>query len=155
MQLALLYQAKKDQILAVQTLERALELSEPDGHIQLFIDEGESLSVLLKIAADQGSYTNYIKRINDLTPLKAQTILEKWDKPAEHPLKSIVHDFPLSQREIEVLRLLAEGLSNKEIAQQLYISLRTVKYHATSIFTKLNVSNRTQDVIKGKAMGVL
>jgi LuxR family transcriptional regulator, maltose regulon positive regulatory protein len=154
-QLALLYQAKKDQTLAVQTLERALELSEPDGYIQLFIDESESLSTLLKIAESQGSCANFIKRIGDLTASKAQTILDKRDEPAEQPSNSIVNQFPLSQREIEVLRLLGEGLSNKEIAQQLYISLRTVKYHTTSIFTKLNVSNRTQAVIRGKAMGVL
>jgi LuxR family maltose regulon positive regulatory protein len=154
-QLALLYQAKNDQALAVQTLERALEISEPDGYIQLFLDAGESLSHLLKMAASLGRHTAFIERIIDIPASKPQKISEKRGEAAVQQLNSVANFSPLSQREIEVLQLLEEGLSNKEIAQRLFISLRTVKYHATSIFTKLNVSNRTQAVIKGRAMGVL
>ena len=61
----------------------------------------------------------------------------------------------LSEREIEVLELIAEGLINQEIADQLYLSLHTVKVHARNIYSKLAVKNRTQAVAKGKALGIL
>jgi len=61
----------------------------------------------------------------------------------------------LSPREVEVLRLVADGLSNKEIARQLCISLRTVKYHTTSIYTKLNVGSRTQAIARARELGLL
>jgi LuxR family transcriptional regulator, maltose regulon positive regulatory protein len=145
-QLALLYQAKNDQQLAVQTLERALELAESDGYIQLFLDEGEALSGLLDITASQGRHTAFAGIITGRSGPQKMPAFEKIAEPDEPQTKPAGTLSSLSPREIEVLRLMAEGLSNKEIAQRLYISLRTVKYHATNIFTKLNVSSRTQAV---------
>ncbi|MGF1471838.1 MAG: LuxR C-terminal-related transcriptional regulator [Rubrobacteraceae bacterium] len=62
---------------------------------------------------------------------------------------------PLSGRELEVLELIAEGLTNKEVATSLYLSPHTVKVHARNIFTKLAATNRSQAVAKGKALGIL
>jgi LuxR family maltose regulon positive regulatory protein len=62
---------------------------------------------------------------------------------------------PLSGREIEVLHLIAEGLTNQEVADQLYLSLHTIKIHARNIYAKLGVKNRTQAVTRGKALGIL
>lgn len=62
---------------------------------------------------------------------------------------------PLTERELEVLRLIAEGLSNQEIAQQLFLSLSTVKWHTHNIYGKLGVHNRTQAVAKARALGML
>jgi len=62
---------------------------------------------------------------------------------------------PLSERELEVLQFIAEGLTNQEIATRLYLSLYTVKAHARNIYAKLGVKNRTQAVAKGKALGIL
>jgi LuxR family maltose regulon positive regulatory protein len=62
---------------------------------------------------------------------------------------------PLSEREIEVLALLAQGLTNREIAQQLYLSPNTVRVHTHHIYGKLSVSNRTQAAAKGRALGLL
>ncbi len=62
---------------------------------------------------------------------------------------------PLSERELDVLRLIAEGMSNQEIAQQLFVSPRTVKWHAGNIYGKLGVKNRTQAVAKARSLGVL
>ena len=62
---------------------------------------------------------------------------------------------PLSEREIEVLQLIAEGLTNQEAANRLYLSLHTVKAHARNIYGKLGVKNRTQAVAKARALGIL
>jgi len=62
---------------------------------------------------------------------------------------------PLSERELEVLRLIAEGLSNEEIAQRLVLSLPTIKWHASNIYGKLGVKSRTEAVAKAKALGIL
>ena len=62
---------------------------------------------------------------------------------------------PLSERELEVLQLIAEGLTNQEVATRLYLSLHTVKVHARNIFTKLAVKNRAQAVARGRALGIL
>jgi LuxR family transcriptional regulator, maltose regulon positive regulatory protein len=62
---------------------------------------------------------------------------------------------PLSEREREVLHLIAEGLTNQEVATRLYLSLHTVKVHTRNIFTKLAVKNRTQAVARGRALGIL
>ena len=62
---------------------------------------------------------------------------------------------PLSDREIDVLQLLAEGLTNQEIAQKLYVSLNTVKAHTRNIFGKIGVNNRTQAVVKARTLGIL
>jgi LuxR family maltose regulon positive regulatory protein len=62
---------------------------------------------------------------------------------------------PLNKREMEIIRLIADGCSNKEIAQKLYISVRTVKYYTTSIYTKLEVNGRAQAAVKAKDLGIL
>ena len=74
-----------------------------------------------------------------------------------HPSSLILHPLaePLSERELEVLHLIAEGLSNQEIAQRLFLSVPTVKWHATHIYGKLGVANRTQAVAQARALGLL
>ncbi len=62
---------------------------------------------------------------------------------------------PLSERELEILQLIAEGLTNQEVADRLYLSLHTVKVHARNIYAKLGVKSRTQAVARGKALGIL
>ena len=88
--------------------------------------------------------------------------LKKEDKPAETatmmPLQTngqLVQELGITPRELEVLQLIAQGLSNREIAEKLYVSLNTVKTHAANVFVKLDVQRRTQAIQKAKAMGLL
>jgi LuxR family maltose regulon positive regulatory protein len=153
--LALLHEARGSRALALHTLERAIELAEPEGYVQLFLDEGAALAGLLTAAVSQGQQAAFAGNL--LTQAAAAQAGEDAQIGALEPgtLLPTSDLTGLSPREIEVLRLLAEGLANKEIAQRLYISLRTVKYHTTNIFTKLNVDNRTQAVMKAKKLGIL
>jgi LuxR family maltose regulon positive regulatory protein len=73
--------------------------------------------------------------------------------PLRGPESELVE--PLSERELEVLQLIAQGLTNQDVATRLYLSLHTVKVHARNIYAKLGVKNRTQAVAKGKALGIL
>ena len=99
----------------------------------------------LEIAPD------YVRRLLAAFPIA--------DEEQSDPSKSLVPESdsvePLSEREIQVLQLIAEGLTNQEVATRLYLSLHTVKAHARNIYRKLAVRNRTQAVAKGRTLGVL
>ena len=75
------------------------------------------------------------------------------DKPASSPAKSLIE--PLSQRELEVLQLIAQGLSNREIGERLFLALDTVKGHNRKIFDKLQVQNRTEAAARARELGLL
>jgi LuxR family transcriptional regulator, maltose regulon positive regulatory protein len=147
---ALANQLSGDNPRAQAHLEHALALAEPQGFFQIFVDEGPPLAQLLYSisSSDEGSRevsTEYVQRLLAAFPI---------DEPKPEPTKPEWVE-PLSDREIEVLRLIAEGLTNQDIAARLYITLNTVKGHARNIYAKLGVKNRTQAVAKGKAWGIL
>lgn len=150
--LAILSEARGKLLEAGQFLEKAFDLAEPEGYVQIFLDEKQALSGLILSAARTGHHIHFAQELAGylVFPEGNQDSLRKIPETL-----SSDHSMDLSQREVEVLRLLAEGLSNKEIAQQLYISLRTVKYHITNIFTKLNVENRTQAVSRARLIKIL
>jgi LuxR family maltose regulon positive regulatory protein len=131
---------------ALASLERALVLAEPEGYVRMFVDEGEPMARLLYEAASQGIAPDYAGRLLAAFPdvLSAQ--------PKRPPPEMVE---PLSARELEVLGLIAEGLSNQEIAAKLFISLNTVKVHSSHIYGKLGVKSRTQAVAKAETLGIL
>jgi LuxR family maltose regulon positive regulatory protein len=94
---------------------------------------------------------DYVQRLLAAFPIKEdeRTDSSKTDAPRTELIE------PLSEREIEVLQLISEGLTNQEIATRLYLSLYTVKAHARNIYAKFGVKNRTQAVAMGKALGIL
>jgi LuxR family maltose regulon positive regulatory protein len=146
---ALAYQAQGDVAQALACLEQALALAEPGGYVRLFVDEGEPMRVLLsRLAADRrpptAAYAHKLLAAFNLQPPTSNFQL---------PTSTLIE--PLSQREIELLRLIAEGLSNQEIARRLFISLPTVKWHTSNIYGKLGVKNRTQAVAEARALGIL
>jgi LuxR family maltose regulon positive regulatory protein len=136
---------------AIQILGASLTLGEPEGYIRIFIEEGEAMASLLEAAVQQGMHAEYASRLLAAFPEPAVQLMTVKDVQ-KHNLFLIE---PLSGREIEVLQLIAAGLTNKEIAQRLCISVRTVKYHTTNIFMKLEVAGRSQAVVKARQIGLL
>jgi LuxR family maltose regulon positive regulatory protein len=136
---------------AAQLLGDALALTEPEGFIRIFVDEGPPMARLLYEVLSRGISPDYVRRLLGAFP-SAEPV--KTDPSiTQVPESQLVE--PLSERELEVLQFIAEGLTNQEIATRLYLSLYTVKAHARNIYGKLGVKNRTQAVAKGKALGIL
>jgi ATP/maltotriose-dependent transcriptional regulator MalT len=148
---ALAVQAKGDTAQAMTVLERALTLAEPEGFIRTFVDEGLPMARLLYEATSRRIAPDYTRRL-----LTAFTITEpeETDSAKTRSPGSELID-PLSEREIEVLQLVAEGFTNQEIASRLYLSLNTVKVHTRNIYSKLGVNNRTHAGAKGRSLGIL
>jgi LuxR family maltose regulon positive regulatory protein len=158
---ALALQAGGDSARAVTTLERALILAEPEGFIRTFVDEGPLIASLLGQLHRKSVAVDYTAQIlaafettrqgtgddadADIRPQTTQTTLD--------PSSALVE--PLSERELEVLQLVAEGLTNREIASRLFLTLNTVKAHTRNIYGKLGVRSRTQAVARARALGVL
>jgi LuxR family maltose regulon positive regulatory protein len=148
---ALAWQAKDDTTQAMNTLERALALAEPGGFIRIFVDEGAPMAHLLYEALDHGIAPNYVRRL--LAAFPSAEAEQTDQKKSQARALELVE--PLSEREIEVLQLIAEGLTNQEIAARLYLSLNTVKVHSRNIYGKLGVNNRTQAVARAGGLGIL
>jgi LuxR family maltose regulon positive regulatory protein len=126
---------------ALSVLEEALRLAEPEGFIRIFLDEGPPMAGLLRQAVAKDLHTSYALRLlNALgeTPAAPQPLIE-----------------PLSERELEVLRRVAAGYSNQEIAQDLVVAISTVKKHINNIYDKLGVKSRTQAVARARELGLL
>jgi len=143
---ALAFEAQSDIPLALESLERALTLAEPEGFIRIFVDEGLPMARLLSEATAQGTMPDYSSKL--LSVLEAEK-----QKPDLPPAQVLVD--PLSERELEVLALIAAGLKNKEIAEQLFISLNTVLYHIKNIYDKLGVNKRALAIIKARNLSLL
>ncbi|CAG0949465.1 partial HTH-type transcriptional regulator MalT, partial [Anaerolineae bacterium] len=145
---------EKDQ--AVQLLGDALALAEPGGFIRLFVDEGLPMAQLLSQMAAHGIMPDYVSKLlaafedmkDDEGPLRATQL-----SSSVHRHSSLVE--PLSQRELEILKLIAQGLSNREISARLFLALDTVKGHNRKIFDKLQVQRRTEAIARARELGLL
>ena len=139
---------EKDQ--AVQLLEAALRLAEPGGFIRIFVDEGAPMAQLLIEAASRGVMPDYIDTLLSAFEAEKQKIAAKSALPPAQPLIE-----PLSQREYQILQLIAQGLSNREICERLFLALDTVKGHNRRIFDKLQVQRRTEAIARARELGLL
>lgn len=148
---ALALQAQGETAGALQVLRRALTLGEAERFCRTFLDEGKPMAHLLYLALERGYSPGYVRIL--LQAFAAE--------PEPSPTMSAPHIScerqvePLSQRELEVLAGIAEGLSNREIGARLYLSLSTVKWHTANIYGKLGVNSRTQAVSMGRRLGLL
>ena len=147
---ALAYEAQSDSPAALVPLKRALALAEPEGFIRIFVDEGRPMAQLLCEAAARRIMPDYTAKL--LAVLEAE---ERKSEDESHlpPAQSLTE--PLSQRELEVLRLIAQGLSNREISERLFLAVITVKGHNRNIFRKLQVRRRTEATARARELGLL
>jgi len=141
-------QGEKDN--AVQVLTEALAMAEPGGFIRLFLDEGAMMHQLLLEAASRGIMPDYVARL--LAAFDAEKSKVK-DKPDPHSHQPLID--PLSERELEILKLISEGLSNEEICKKLFLALDTVKGHNRRIFEKLQVHRRTEAIAKARDLNLI
>jgi LuxR family maltose regulon positive regulatory protein len=148
---ALAYQAKGDKDQVFTPLARALLLAEPEGFVRIFVDEGLPMARLLYEALARGIAPDYVRRLLAAFPV---TESERTDASKARPPQSELVE-PLSERELQVLQLIAEGLTNPEIASRLFLALNTVKVHTRNIYGKLGVNNRTQAGARARALGIL
>jgi LuxR family maltose regulon positive regulatory protein len=135
---------------AVQVLGDSLVLAEPGGFIRIFVDEGLPMAQLLSEAAAQGIMLDYTSKL--LAAFEAEKQKTEDKSPFPHAQALIE---PLSPRELEVLQLIARGLSNDEIGKRLFLALDTVKGHNRRIFDKLQVQRRTEAVARAHELGLL
>jgi LuxR family maltose regulon positive regulatory protein len=125
-------------------LERALTLAEPQGYVRIFVDEGPPMASLLRAGAKDGIARSYVRR------LLAALAKTETDRPIDQGLIE-----PLSERELDVLRLLATDLNGPEIARSLVVSLNTVRTHTKNIYTKLDVNDRRAAVRRAGELDLL
>jgi LuxR family maltose regulon positive regulatory protein len=131
--------AARTRQMAGEFLQEAIQLAQPEGLIRTFIEIGVDLIPHLQEAARQGIEPTYVRKI--LSAFQSDPIPETFARGFAEPL---------SEREIEVLRLVVAGLSNREIAQNLVVSLGTAKTHIHNIYSKLEVSNRAQAIARAR-----
>jgi LuxR family maltose regulon positive regulatory protein len=163
--LALAHQAQGDAPAARAALERALTLAQPEGYVRAFVNEGETMRLLL---ADFRALIEKQKRHEDQQLIGyVDNLLAAFGKSSD--VQSSHRHFaqaqvsfspqpliePLSPRELEVLRLIQQGLSNQEIADRLYLALSTVKGYTRTLFEKLQVQRRTEAVARARELGLL
>ncbi len=145
---AIAYHAQGELPAALNPLQKALTLAEPEGYVRMFVDEGPPMAQLLREAASRGIMPDYTGKL--LAAFEAEQPSSAGESPLPTPLAVFPEGHrdgepltePLSQRELEVLRLFKTELSGPEIARELVIALSTVRTHTKSIYSKLNVNNR-------------
>ncbi len=141
---ALARHARGDPAGAMASLDRAVALAEPEGHVRVFIDEGPRMAALLKLAAKQPNAPRYVRR------LLAALATAEGAAAVGQPLIE-----PLSERELEVLRLLGTDLGGPDIARELVVSLSTVRTHTQNIYAKLGVNSRRAAIRRAAELELL
>jgi LuxR family maltose regulon positive regulatory protein len=142
---ALAHQALGDIPAALAALERAVTLAEPEGYVRIFVDEGPPIVLLLRAVVKQGTRPDYARRL-----LTAVGTTEAGSGPTEQALIE-----PLSERELDVLRLLGTELDGPAIARELMVSLNTMRTHTKNIYAKLAVTSRRAAVRRAAELHLL
>jgi LuxR family maltose regulon positive regulatory protein len=163
---ALALAARGDESAAVAALAEALTLASPQGYIRIFTDEGPALGALLGrlVAAQRAGqtagardvpfgYLGRLARTFEQDAERASPSVAPHGRPRTAPVPGLVE--PLSGREMEVLRLLAAGRQNQQIASDLVVAVSTVKKHVSHIFDKLGAANRTEATARARELGLL
>ncbi len=156
------WQARGDEAQALASLEEALVLAEPEGYVRAFVDEGAPARTLLRVWCARRSpgdprLAGYVRRLLGAFPPDAErggAVSD--DDPVPPASRSPGRDAePLSEREVEILRLIAAGCSNREIADRLVLALSTVKWYVNTIYGKLQVDSRTRAIARARQLKLL
>jgi LuxR family transcriptional regulator, maltose regulon positive regulatory protein len=150
---ALAYHAQGDLPAGLLPLQHALALAEPEGYVRMFVDEGPPMAQLLLKAAVSGIMPDYTGKL--LAAFEAEQLRSAGESPLPTPPATQPLIEPISQRELEVLRLFKTELSGPEIARELVIALSTVRTHTKSIYSKLNVNNRRAAVKRAEELHLI
>jgi LuxR family maltose regulon positive regulatory protein len=151
---AIAYHAQGNLPAALLPLQHALTLAAPEGYVRIFLDEGESMRQLLCEASKHKIIPDYADKLLAAFEAEKRKSEDKPDLPEPHRDGGTLID-PLSQREIKILQLIAQGLSNREIGERLFLALNTVKGHNRKIFDKLQVQSRTEAIARARELGLL
>jgi LuxR family maltose regulon positive regulatory protein len=135
------YQMQDNIAAALRPLERALTLAEPEDYVRMFVDEGSAMAALLEVAAKRRTALAYVRQL-----------LAAFGKADNRTRVTQALMQPLSERELDVLRLLGTDLDGPEIARQLVVSLSTLRTHTRSIYSKLGVNNRRAAVRRAEEL---
>jgi LuxR family maltose regulon positive regulatory protein len=146
---SLVHQARTELELSLKVLRQAISLAEPAGYVRVFLDEGLPMRALLRQAASRGIAPDYVERLLAMFKTEARGP-DQIEKTSGSPLIE-----PLTARELQVLRLIAAGHSNQEIAEILLLAVGTVKRHISNVYAKLNVEKRTQAVACARELGLI
>jgi LuxR family maltose regulon positive regulatory protein len=148
---ALAYQASGNPESARSALTAALRRARPEGYVRPFLDAGPLLTPLLRDIASRGIEPEYVRTL--LAGFGPEAAPAPSASPARRPTSPLLD--PLTEREIEVLGLVAEGLSNADIAERLFLSVGTVKRHVHNIFGKLDAGGRVEAIARARTLGIL
>ena len=144
---------------ALNLLSRALALAEPEGYVRTFVDHGPPMQKLLELAVERSISPSYVSMLldafgqnegQDESRDETATVLKPAPNSSVYSLQE-----ELNEREMEVLRSMAAGLSNREIADRMYLSINTIKWHTSNIYGKLGVRRRAEAIARASGLGLL
>jgi LuxR family maltose regulon positive regulatory protein len=138
---------------AGEYLARAVQLAAPEGYFRAFLDEDRRVLALLRLPEVRQAAPEFVDQLLAYAA-PAETPDPAQDTPSVRPAAQALIE-PLSERELEVLSLIAAGLSNREIAGRLFIAVGTVKRHINNIYGKMQVHRRTEAVARARDLGLL
>jgi LuxR family maltose regulon positive regulatory protein len=139
--------------LVLSSLQQAFSLAEPEGYCRTFIDHGPPMQQLLQQAHTRGIAPDYVAQLLAVFPAGEQGSSLSPPHPSTSAPPPLVE--PLKERELSILRFMAAGLSNREIAEELYLSPNTVKWYGSQIYGKLGVKKRAEAVDRAHELGIL
>jgi len=156
--LAMIYQKQEKNNKALTVLKRAITMAQPGGFIRPFIELGPPMVELLRKLAKQQKSSDFIRQL--LVAFRHEAVSQVQgvsDSQTAHKASSITDELldPLTNRELEVLSLLAQGLSNKEIASKVFLSSETIKKHIYNVYQKLDVHSRISAIERARELGIL
>ena len=148
---ALVHEANGDMQLAIKSLEEAILLAEPEEHLQIFVDEGLQMYRIITESGINKIMPDFVSKL--LKAIEEKKVMNESGKVSSKFVQGLIE--PLSERELEILRLITQGLSNHEICERLFLALSTVKGYNQSLYGKLQVKSRTEAVVRARELKLL